>query len=440
MKIFFLLSLSLIMNQTAAAAAEMCQDLFSNKPALATAQNDTLPSENQQKALIQFNHISEYLLQLGNPGTKAPSWPDYNEVDLLLKIAKNLNSLDKEILKKATSEDHQRLVNKAEQNKKDLFYRPFLDAHYNYFRLLNEINTILKFQLFPDFGLKQVKSNEQTVEIASRIISDLTKKYEDNFSDLGHKNLEQFRAYAENYSAYSNWVIQNLRDNTQVALHRPEGARFWIPLTGFQNQRTTGSSKGWYAPGSEARNDTESALLKLNSEAYNLVSVRTMPNYAELRYDFKKVPQKPHQNANVYGSDLWIIKKDVLNKRATVTPADSLGNQEDSESVVSKSFIPWKFRELVTPFLVSPTVLNTLNENAEAWNRRPDDFTFKSLWIYYISYVEVQIFGSLTLDDVSAFHFKQDPPDKEFYNLLKSKNIEVYDERQWPPVKWEPKD
>ena len=127
------------------------------------------------------------------------------------------------------------------------------------------------------------------------------------------------------------------------------------------------------------------------------------------------------------------LKNKSIEYRSTWSPTDSLtpGWQQGSNSW-NNHFIPWKYKALMTPYWESsnfnpasiPTDFKLDIDTSSRWSRRGE---------YYF---EVQVWGPSTIDDIQAFIFKGNPPNKEFYQYLVSKKIEVWDERTWPAKKY----
>ncbi|MEZ0393323.1 MAG: hypothetical protein ACAH59_13975, partial [Pseudobdellovibrionaceae bacterium] len=293
----------------------------------------------------------------------------------------------------------------------------------------------LQLKILPIPDLSLVKSDAVLKADAKKILKNLEKITDSTFHLSGHENLKAFEEYAANHNELTKKRLDLIQNHLVVAMHRPERARFWIPLAGFQNQRITGSSNGSLfadsKPGATSgRDEVEATLTSTDQEQYISLSGRLKPNYAEARPDSSITDVRPGDSAAHYGSDLWIIKKSVLEQRSTWTPQDSLGpgTYPKRNQSFDDIFIPWKYRSLMIPFSLSEPY-------SFRASGRDENFKLENLkrWSNGSRYFEVQIFGPLTIDDVQAFHFQKNPPDKELYDLLKSKNIEVWDERQWPP-------
>src|SRR5262249_51238509 len=152
-----------------------------------------------------------------------------------------------------------------------------------------------------------------------------------------------------------------------------------------------------------------------------------------------------------YGDDAFTFKAEALAARMTWTPQDSLdryikGNKITTRAVHPENlmlddlspeekaelaelggpakawdqmYIPWSFNSLVVPYIAA----SLAKQGDIETNGVPSTRKLKTSadWnLTTTSYLEVQIWGPLTLDDVEAFQFTQDPPSGEFLaELLK---------------------
>lgn len=371
-----------------------------------------------------------------------PDWNAYNNVSNLLKTLESplynkLTNIEKLSLKKEFSLANESVEKWLAEALKDpnfvSTYKIHLDKNYSFFELLEKVNSKVGVSIYPDVRLNMVLSNRETIIQGEKLLTQLNKDFNKDFVELsGYKSLEEYKKKAQTFDETSKKTADLLENQVLVAMHRPENARFWIPLTGFQNQRITGSSRGTLSP--HYRNQAEAHLLKVNQTDYEKNSFRLMPKYAEVILGREVTDLKNGDSASHYGSDLWIMKKSVVEKRATWTPIDSLSpGLQGAATNKLNGFIPWSFRSLATPFLYSQI------KNYKMFNPNGSlsELSFNSQkWNYGGYYMEVQIYGDVSINDVSALHFRANPPDAEMMKYLKSKNIEVFDDRRGQPVKY----
>jgi len=393
------------------------------------------------------NELSAEILSVVNLepiliGTNKPDWRQYQILgDLVWKIEKHLAETKQaqlpeqeiEFLKSSLQEwalrHHQLAKDVTEKASPDL--KKYIDVNFAIFKLQQRINELIGLNVFPDYYIQLVAPESVLVKQAEATVSGIKKAIEELYPTTGYKNSATLRKAIQKKSKLYNQTLQLVDSKIVVAIHRPENARFWIPLAGFQNQRVTGSSKGAMLP--DYRNQVESQLTFQNQADYSEQSVRYMPNYGEARPDVSVKKYKPNTGAKHYGSDLWIVKKSLYENRASWTPRDSFGQNRVGSRDLATSwdnmFIPWSARELMVPY-----VHGEKYEGREAETFSPGSiqkFDLKGNF-YGSSYFEVQIWGPLTLNDIEAFHFMENPPDRRLFELLTSKGIKIYDERTWP--------
>ncbi len=422
-----------------ALAQSTCQELFERLPVLISKENfSSLYRETLEKTNLVRNNSDFAAIFSQN---QKPGWTAYNSVSILLKMLESplylkLPNIEKLALKKEFSQNNAILEKQLDESLKSPEflekYKKHIDENYAFFALLEKINEKSEVSLFPRSRLDLTVSNRETILQAEKILTDLNKDYAKDFSEhSGYKSLEEYTKFVKNFDHTSNQIVDLMQDHVLVAMHRPESARFWIPLTGFQNQRVTGSSKGALSTG--RRNQAESNLLLVNQLEYEKNSVRLMPKYAEVIVGREVTDIKNGSDASHYGSDLWIIKKSVIEKRATWTPTDSLGPGRSVANNKVDGFIPWSFRSLATPFLYYNIKSEKLFQPRGSF--APIKFN-STKWESSNYYTEVQIFGDVSINDVEALHFRGSPPDQKMMEYLNSKNIEVYDDRTGKPVKY----
>jgi hypothetical protein len=425
--LFFILS-----NQ--ALAQIKCQELFQQPLVLVSKKNfSPLYKEIIEKAAaVRDNiHFSEVFSK-----NQKPDWTAYNNIAILLETIEtaNLSSIEKLSLKKELAQKNEALeqeLNTSLNSPEFLAaYKIHLDNNYAFFNLLEKVSEKVGIRLFPRARLDLVLTNKETIKSAEDYLKKMNADFEKDFALTGHQNLEAYRQFVENVDPESKKLLSDIQNHLFVTIQRPESARFWVPLTGFQNQRTTGGSQGSYAP--QLRDSSETTYL--NMEKYDETSARFKVKNSAMNINSKESGlTRPMGDLYHYGTDHWIIKKNVLEKRATWIILNSLEATRyitdipiEKRTVLNRA-IPWKYHELILPYI----------EKTGSFHPKRNNPIYKMNNIIKSqgsSYFEVQILGNLSIDDMSALHFKGTPPDEKMMKLLKSKNIEVYDSRGEHPV------
>jgi hypothetical protein len=421
-------------------AQQSCEALFDRSPQLISKKNF---SEAHKIISTQVESIKDDLKFMDIfIKLQRADWNSYKLVsDLLVTLeAAPLSNIEKLSLKRDSikrNEEYEILLKQSLADPQYLEnYKKHIDDNYNYFLLLEKVNEKIGAQVFPHARLDLVVTNRETIKQGEAQLKIMNEDFERHFELTGYKSMEEYRNFVESVNPESKKLLQDIQKHLFVTIQRPENARFWIPLTGFQNQRTTGTSKGSFNP--KNRDDAEKTYL--NMEKYQSMSTRFKVKNAAMDIDFKETGLKRNMNyLNQFGTDHWVIKESVLEKRATWTPMNSLEAAQYIKSLPNEKInilnraIPWKYRELVLPYIKKEAGQFDLTKNNSIYKMN-DIISNES---YYKQYFEVQILGDLSLDDMSVLHFKSNPPDQQMMKLLKSKNIEVYDARGEFPVKYE---
>jgi hypothetical protein len=193
---------------------------------------------------------------------------------------------------------------------------------------------------------------------AKAMLVNQEKRFDAFFSDTGFSNLDAAKTAISNYDDTAKSLLQAMdTDDVEVAMNRPENARWWVPRVGFENQRTTGSSKGSMNP--SFRNQVEAKLTGTDLSTYTATDDQFKPNYGYLK---PKPQANLHQDmtATRYGSDVYIFKKDHVADRLTWTAGDSFGVTGYASADPSQLpqnwrgfFVPWKDRALIIPDVLS---------------------------------------------------------------------------------------
>lgn len=290
----------------------------------------------------------------------------------------------------------------------------------------------------PPYDAK-VKDLNRSAEI---FVSELEAQFDKIFSTSGY---ESYAAYEAAVRSSPDIQVQKAielidQDRVKFVIRRPESGRFWTPKTGFQNQYVTKSSKGYF--GNNERNNLEASMTAKTKEEYHPLSNDLKPKYGTLMVDSPSVVNDNFQSSQ-YGSDLYVLKKSTIETRVSFFPGDSLNHQSylrlpwrtmvSSPSHIQNMFIPWSRRLLMIPFMV-----RSLSEGNFDRPSLSDKDGININWenSRYHNYWEFQVFGLVTLDMVESFHFIGLPPNGEFLQELRKRNIKIFDARNYPAVEW----
>ncbi len=246
---------------------------------------------------------------------------------------------------------------------------------------------------------------------------------------MGYKDMDEYRAAIKAMGPEAEALLKLLQDGEiDITIRRPLSGRWWIPRVGFHNQFVTGTSRGsldyhW-------RHRAESGLMDIPLEKYEPQDHRTKPKYGSADA-FEDKSKRHNTDANQYGPDRWVMKKNKVGKRLMWTPGDSLG-YPTGQGRWDNQFIPWEFRELMVPFLLE-------GYHQGKFDSGRNIFPGIDHHAYSHSYLEIQILGPIDLTDVAEFHFKDgEVPTGEFLEALKAHDIKIFDYSSWPPQPWSP--
>ena len=283
-----------------ASANLSCKDMFQTKTSVVlplTAEFIEFKNE-----ILNLAHISKFW------GRQKPNWEQYNQLNNLLKKAKLINSQNQSqqftetqiIDLKSELQTWALALHKEALNlkpSKELIR--FIDLNYGYFKMYERINLEVGLNIFPLRFLELVTSTKDLIKEAEKTVESNEKALNELFETTGHKSKDEYTEYIKAHSAKAKKHLSLIQNDLVVAIHRPENARFWIPISGFQNQRTTGSSNGTLIP--DYRNEVESKLTFQNTNDYSEKSVRYMPNYGEARPRNGYKTFSANKNADNYG-------------------------------------------------------------------------------------------------------------------------------------------
>lgn len=404
------------------SGASQCFDLFREPQKLATLTN----TELQDLAIQIDNFTKNHELANIMSGDLKPNWNHYNTLLGLVEKTENLEKA--QALQIANG-----LKFSAETSKNENFNR-FLDYNIAYFKLLAQLNKNLKTDVISMPSFKDLRTEKQLIEDSQKIIQNLEKYVDGEFvKETGFNDKDDLNRKLIKHNPKLAKLVNIVENDLIVTVRRPEGSRFWVPIAGFQNQRVTESSRFYFSDSTKeevgGRDQAESNLSHIRVKDYVPLSVRLKPNYGEARPDFKNTDLRFLSNADLYGSDIWTIKKSVIESRATWTPTDSVS---PGYKGTAKAFIPWKHKALMSLYTMAQfpkNVFGTAQIPSNFSERKPFN------WRATGSYLEVQIFGPLGIKDVEAFHFTKNPPNQKTYEILKSNGIKVFDARKNKKIK-----
>ena len=365
-------------------------------------------------------------------GTQVPRWDDYNWL-LELKAAAKKSKPNVEEVAAIRNEINTYFSQFKQLDASSRYIHA--DLSYRFFELTLDINLILGIELFKKEYLQEVPTDAALVQQGKATVAANIKRLREKYSLSGFdKTLELVNGVYEN-SEYGKRALELVDDQLIVTIHRPESGRFWVPIAGFQNQRVTGSSRGSFDH--DHRDTVESSLTYQDKEQYVKYSARYKPQYGEARPKLELASPNFYSSASYYGEDLWVVKQEILDERATWTPTDSFSQptaQNGEQAHWNEMFIPWAHREFLAPYLIE----SLKNDSFEANSIPPELGPRISAAGWGGSYTEVQIWGPLTLKDIDTFAFTRNPPDEALVKILRAYGIKIVDARQIPAIPYMP--
>jgi hypothetical protein len=390
-------------------------------------------------------------------GLESPGWKNVDDLEKVVALLKNKRGEfenDDELFA-AIIEAHPRaetvIATLNRELQKTVFDGPGhianLEIRYYFRSKLEELNNLLPKQLKIHL-VELPKRDELLAKVRADgidYVDDLEKGFEELLPTSGYNTYKEFQQAIDSHVDSIGKVAQLIRDeDIELAMHRPENARWWVPKVGFHNQHVTGSSKGYM--GQKGRNAVEAGLSRRTYDDYAEIDNDLKPKYGLLRpktgSDLKaKIPG--------YGNDVYIMDMEKVRNRLTWTPGDSLNrlNQIDqswrSGGVKEATswddlFIPWQYRELMSPLLSNAVEnRNTLSLTTSQTIADGIELEFKNRRSGSVEYLEIQIWGPLRITDVKKFIFLEKEPSGDFLQILKDNNIEIFDGRgRKDPVPW----
>lgn len=242
------------------------------------------------------------------------------------------------------------------------------------------------------------------------------------------------------------WIASKIMKNqVSFAMNRNEERRRAIAQHGFLNQFEAKRSGGYYDI--QKRRQIEAAYSNLPLEAYDKIPISMRPKYGYLAPVIGDQLSRSSSAAD-FGSDTYIFKMERLKNRTSWVPGDSLDQYDYYIDDYGKAkiprasrFLPWSSRALLLPYLDSPNGANELGIVAQTDNKlNVGGKLIKLPTTVNQDYIELQFWGTLSLDDVEAFIFKTDPPKGKFLLELKRRNIRIFqNDGENDILWWEPK-
>jgi hypothetical protein len=308
-------------------------------------------------------------------GKTTPKWQDFDNLDKLLA---DLRGGKADVAAKGQSEELKKiLADAAAAAKTDATLKSLGDAapklsaqtyqptEYDlkalYQKKLWEIDRELPKDLkIPITHIPYDARRPALIEQARKIVAAQEKEYDEKlFATSGFADDASLQAALRAHSPEAKKLIDDLEEgNVEFAMRRPEGARWWTPKVGFQNQRVTGTSRGMFSP--EYRDGVEAAMTSEKLSDYKKFDTELKPVYGYLKPSPTSTLEQS-RDAQSYGADVYVFKKKAVGDRVTWTAGDSFGwanrTGSDKEAPVPQDwnaqFVPWKDRSLLAPHLLN---------------------------------------------------------------------------------------
>lgn len=241
------------------------------------------------------------------------------------------------------------------------------------------------------------------------------------------------------------WIVRRLMDNqVNFAMNRNEKRREAIAERGFLNQFEHRSSGGEL--NRPLRREVEATYSSLTVQSYDKIPIADRPKYGFLA---PLIGDKLNRNSTVegYGADTYIFKRKKLEDRTTWAPGDTVDQRyqfdhDNGQRKIPRAarFLPWSHRALLIPYLGFRKKTKELSVGGgDHFITLPDRRKLKLFVDTNTDYIELQIWGKLTLDDVESFIFTKNPPAGNFLQALIERNISIYQQFEGKDYLWDPK-
>lgn len=384
----------------------------------------TLKINSGQESVDQLPQLSEFFhLLLNTDSTKLSGhntqlkWEDFDAIDrAILNLKENLPALKNDtILNQTFSRLTFEIFDRVEGLKT---LRIEIQQPLDLSKISLAKVTLVKsyrtkvetlFQILPfamSLNLQSIPKNTDAAHykiMGEEVMVEQTFSFKKLLPQLGFANMQEFTDYITRSETADVDAIDKIRielraldkGQFEFAMRRPVGARFWLAQgTGFQNQRETGSSGGELD--TEARDLAESKGLGVLAAEYFKQTNDLKPSYGYLSPDLAHLDIRRFDAAVGYGSDLYFFKKESVRRRVSFTFGDSLFPFIKSEKQKwDTTFIPWQFHQLIS-------LARILVSEGRA-SSKPSSFSIKGNYHPGGSFVELQFWGPLNLEDVGSF-------------------------------------
>lgn len=209
----------------------------------------------------------------------------------------------------------------------------------------------------------------------------------------------------------------------EIVMRAPSGLRDAIARRGFLNKHETSSQKD------DVRLAVEASFLGVSTAEYAKLPNTLKPKYAYLRPATEN-GSPVEETAALYGDDAFVFKREGVTDHATVFPEDSLGGSvlgyppnahPSPPEEWNHALYPWADRVLLAPHVAFDATTNVLRLDAatpgvKSAERAP----------LFTSYLEVQIWRPLGLENVERFEFAQKPPTGAFLAALRDNHVKIF--------------
>jgi hypothetical protein len=266
----------------------------------------------------------------------------------------------------------------------------------------------------------------------------------------GFQNVTEIEAAAEKATGPDGSIYRQALDILQnehyrIEIRQPQEVRDGIAKNGFLNLHEVGTSQGT----SYDRSHIEATYSMMDLNSYGSLPNKIKPKYGSLS-PTRSSNLKPSLSLNYYtGGDHYFFKLDNIRPRLTMTAGDSLNRFVYWHGDITQRvhpvqswdqiFWPYNLRVLLVPVLAAglkearlglPAIDPHPIKASEYGNQfdvvgSSSMSSFKMAWQPNMDYIEVQIWGDLSLDDVSTFEYEKTPPKGAFLRQLKKRNIQI---------------